>query len=328
MLAEYNSSNALQRRYVFAPGLDQSIVWYEGATIDNTSRRFMSADERGSIISVTDSSGGLIGVNAYDEYGIPGSSNVVGERFGYTGQAWLPELGMAYYKARIYSPTLGRFLQTDPIGYADGANWYAYVGNDPVNFADPLGLEQIVITGTRPPCGGVSMGGLCVLGQTLNQLLERLQTRITDDNSGSRGRPETKPQNGQSQKLPQCLLNFLNRNTSGFDWSKVTLRQGGTWGGKSASTSLNTITYANWDDRNDLNLTFHELGHMPQWASGRLTKRSYAAESIGSWWHGDTWIPNKDAIWDQSTFEQEAEEFRQTMIESYKEEGSPCSPKK
>ena len=137
--AELDISNGMARRYVYGASADEPLIQYEGT--DFSTPRYLLADERGSIIATTDGSGNLLGANSYDEYGIPATTNT--GRFQYTGQAWIPELGMYSYKARIYSPTLGRFLQTDPAGYVDGPNWYAYVANDPVNGTDPSGLTYV-----------------------------------------------------------------------------------------------------------------------------------------------------------------------------------------
>ena len=58
----------------------------------------------------------------------------------FAGDRGVAETGLYHYRARYYSPALGRFLTADPIGYGDGLNVYAYVANDPVTLVDPSGL--------------------------------------------------------------------------------------------------------------------------------------------------------------------------------------------
>jgi RHS repeat-associated protein len=132
------STNVIQNHFIRGPGVDEVVANYPAASL--TAPLFWLLDERNCLMGSADLSGAMVFTNGYDDYGQPRSGNL--GRFQYTGQLFMPDFGAHHYKARAYSPALGRFLQTDPIGYAAGANLYGYVGGDPVNWVDPLGLER------------------------------------------------------------------------------------------------------------------------------------------------------------------------------------------
>jgi RHS repeat-associated protein len=139
MLAEYNSAGTMLRRYVYGVNIDERLLMYTGSGTANKS--YVHANYQSSTIATSDSFGTVVDMFAYDSYGKTNDGS--GIPFKYTGRYYDAETGLYYYRSRYYSDALGRFLQTDFIGYRDGLNWYAYVGNDPINNTDPSGLCKI-----------------------------------------------------------------------------------------------------------------------------------------------------------------------------------------
>jgi RHS repeat-associated protein len=87
--------------------------------------------------------------------------NIAGMNLGYTGKPYDVVTGMYNYGYRDYKPEAARFTTEDPI--RDGANWFAYVNNDPVNWVDPWGLWIKNADGTYTAVAGDTLSGLSVL---------------------------------------------------------------------------------------------------------------------------------------------------------------------
>jgi RHS repeat-associated protein len=147
LIGEYSAKGSLQRRYVHGTGVDEPLVWYEGANLKT--KRFFVQNYQGSVIGYTDASGNLSELYKYGPYGEPknaaNTESWTGSRFRYTGQTMIAKAKLYYYKARVYDPVYGRFLQTDPIGGDDDLDLYAYVGGDPINKIDPTGEDSYLV---------------------------------------------------------------------------------------------------------------------------------------------------------------------------------------
>ncbi|MEO1484018.1 MAG: RHS repeat-associated core domain-containing protein [Myxococcota bacterium] len=146
------STGEILRRYVYQP----DTVDVPLALIVGGQTYYFELNSLGSVTALVDDNGALVERVEYDESGTPrvtspsGSEwpeSSLGNELYFQGRHYDAATGLYNNRARWYSPRLGRFLSSDPVGPVDGVNTYTYALNDPVNFNDPTGL----VTGFETP---------------------------------------------------------------------------------------------------------------------------------------------------------------------------------
>jgi len=140
MIAEANdATGAMIREYIW---MDDKPV----AMVDDTGASpvvyDIHTDHLGRPQKVTDQSGNLDWDGVFDPFGNPsGITGSLTMLLGFPGQYWDSETQLAQNWHRDYDPSIGRYIESDPIGLWGGVNTYAYIADDPEGYIDPTGLS-------------------------------------------------------------------------------------------------------------------------------------------------------------------------------------------
>lgn len=151
VLAVLDGSNNVKEIFAHGPDLSGTLAGAGGiggilSQTAGTNTTYLHADISGNIAFASDASGNLVGTNRYTPYGsLISQMGAHNGRFMFSSKEWEPGAGLYYYGYRFYSPWLGQWLSRDPLGEAADPlhNLYRFVGNNPLNAVDPLGLRIV-----------------------------------------------------------------------------------------------------------------------------------------------------------------------------------------
>ena len=161
-ILEYGPNNALAKN-LYGKGIDENLMRTD-STVNSGQSFYYGQDYEGSVTHLINASGNIIESYRYDAFGAVAmyngggtqiSSTAYNNRFLFTGReyaatyqkTYVPAFKFYEYRARAYNPTLGRFMSEDhKLADTGDYNLFRYCHNDPIDFTDPMGLEE-----TREP---------------------------------------------------------------------------------------------------------------------------------------------------------------------------------
>ena len=179
---EVDNSGNILARYTESDLVDEPLAEARGT---NTS--YYEADGLGSIGSLSNAAASMTNSYIYDAFGnLTATTGTLTNPFQFTGRDSDPETSLYYYRARYYSPQIGRFLSEDPIRFGGGTDFFVYVHSNPARFKDSSGLLGI---DSSCDCGGFDKNNV----QNAAQQALAAAAMITDS------------------KLRNCIIDHLNK---------------------------------------------------------------------------------------------------------------------
>lgn len=144
-IQERDGSNSLTREYTWGQNLGGGIGGLLNLKQNNADYSYLY-DGKGNVMSLIDSSQNVVASYRYDVFGKPlKKTGTLDQPFRFSTKQYDEQTGLYDFGYRFNNPVIGRWMTRDPLGEAGGINFYGFVGNNPVNFIDPLGLDGIYV---------------------------------------------------------------------------------------------------------------------------------------------------------------------------------------
>jgi len=262
LLAEYDATGTELRSYGWQPDFMWSTnpLWLK----ENGQYYFYQNDHLGTPQKLVAMNGSVVWSAQYEAFGNAHIDvETVVNNLRFPGQYFDKETGLHYNFQRYYDPAVGRYISADPIGFdGDDVNWYGYVGNDPINKSDPIGLKVRFAINNCEMTATVNIG---IYADKDTQIWFN-QDHTRWDDVANMIRRATEVWNEKAWVFDGCSLKFvinvsIDRESTTF-WTvnadnkiKITHEHG-------ASVNGWTMSLGEWGRREDEHTYAHEIGHL------------------------------------------------------------------